>query len=88
MSKMLVEERAGGLAHVCISSKSTDPIRLPEGGRTGITKVSSITRKKDIWPESLWTDAFTLQGGSSYRRLKTPAVTILLTLHCMLIKIS
>ena len=38
MSKMLVEERAGGLAHVCISSKSTDPIRLPEGGRTGITK--------------------------------------------------
>lgn len=38
MSKMSVEERAGGLMHVYVSSKSTDPIRLPEGGRTGITK--------------------------------------------------
>ena len=45
MSKMLVEERAGGLAHVCISSKSTDPIRLPEGGRTGITKAVSLGRR-------------------------------------------
>ena len=38
MSKMSVEERAGGLVHICVSSKSTDPSRLPEGGRTGVTE--------------------------------------------------